>query len=109
MHCTGSNRAAENLPWSSGFGRSSSRRGGTDESFSRRRNGMPASRQAQLSPGHVKGSTQNQKPSTETMNDAQITVSYMLVTGGRPAMRNPQRKAPSRIADRRQRDQQPAA
>ncbi len=53
----------------------------------RRRTGKPASRQAQLRPGHVKGSTQNQNPNTDTMNEAQITVSYMLVTGGRPAIR----------------------
>src|SRR5580704_6554740 len=93
-HCTGSQIPAASRPCSSVVGRSSSSLGMTPEFSELRRKGSPASRQAQLNPGQVKGSTQNHVPSTETINEAQITVSYILVTGGRPAIRtrsaNPQ-------------------
>src|SRR5580698_10518658 len=87
-HCTGNKaRAASPPPLSSVVGRSSSTVGLGDDPPERRGSGKPASRQAHVRPGHVKGSTQNQKPKTETIKEAQITVSYIFVTGGRPAMR----------------------
>src|SRR5579862_1466258 len=75
-----------NLPSSSGRKRSSSTFGIGNKPSLLGRKGRPANRQLQVKPGQMKGSRQNHVPSTETMNEAQITVSNMLVTGGRPAI-----------------------